>query len=119
MNIQRFKQLLKEELMIFKLVESKEDTRYIVQWFRSSTGMKYYFANRGCKPTRKFDDPNTRIFPNKSSAEDAGSLRNNPSRYTRVIKLSDLEAEKRENELARIRSDNNMYKDITLKRYHD
>jgi YHS domain-containing protein len=119
MNILRFKQILQEELLVNKLVESKEDTRYIVQWCRSTTGMKYYFANRGCKPTKRFDDPDTRIFPNKHSAEDAASLRNNPSRYTRVIKLSDVEEQKREHEFARIRSDNNMYKDITLKRYHD
>lgn len=97
MNTRRFKEILKEELQIARLVEAKDpNAKYAVQHYQGSGAQKFYLPKAGHNNTTKISDVNTKIFSDRESAETAAEnyKQDRESTTTKVVKVSSADLSK-------------------------
>lgn len=97
MNTRRFKEILKEELQIARLVEAKDpNAKYAVQHYQGSGTQKFYLPKAGHNNTTKISDVNTKIFPDRESADKAAEnyKQGRESTTTKVVKVSSSDLSK-------------------------
>lgn len=97
MNTRRFKEILKEELQIARLIEAKDsNAKYAVQHYQGSGTQKFYLPKAGHNNTTKISDVNTKIFSDRESAEKAAEnyKQDKESTTTKVVKVSSSDLSK-------------------------